>query len=150
MAPVPDPHEVFSRMCRHWLEGEAAFPEDELVDDVLIETPFSPPGARRIEGKENWLAFAGAQRSALPVRFEDCRELAIHRTADPEVIVVEYELTGTVTTTGLRSSAAFVGVLRVREGKTVSWREYQNVLAMSLALGTLPQVVEAYRAGESD
>jgi hypothetical protein len=55
------------------------------------------------------------------------------------MIIVEYELTATLTSTGQRSSAAFIGVLKVRDGKTVLWREYQNVLAMSLALSTLPR-----------
>jgi ketosteroid isomerase-like protein len=145
-----DPREVFERMRRHWRSGDSAWAAEELADDVVIETPFSPPGARRIEGKENWLAFTGPQRARPPVRFEDCREIAIHQTVDPEVIIVEYELTATVTTTGFRSSAAFVGVLRVRDGKTLMWREYQNVLAMSLALGTLPQVVEAYQSGAAE
>jgi ketosteroid isomerase-like protein len=139
--------DVFDRMRRYWLDGEAGFQPDDLAENVVIETPFSPPGARRVEGRETWLAFAGPQRATLPVRFEECREIAFHQTADPEVVVVEYELTGTVTTTGQRSSAAFIAVLQVRDGKTLLWREYQNVLAMSLALGTLPQVVAAYERG---
>lgn len=150
MTSALDPYEVFDRMRRHWLDGEEGFSEDELAEDVVIETPFSPPGARRFEGRQSWLAHASGQRSALPVRFEGCREIAVHRTADPELIIVEYELTATVTMTGRRSSAAFIGVLRAREGRTVLWREYQNVLAMSLALGTLPHVVEAYGAAADE
>jgi ketosteroid isomerase-like protein len=150
MATALDPRAAFDRMRRHWLEGAAGFQAEDLAQDVVIETPFSPPGARRIEGRDNWLAFAEPRRAALPVRFDDCREIAIHQTADPEMIIAEYELTATLTSTGQRSSAAFIAVLKVRDGKTVLWREYQNVLAMSLALGTLPQVVQAYQAAANE
>lgn len=146
MTAALDPHDVFDRMRGYWLAGTSGFRGDELAEDVVIEMPFNPPGARRFEGRETWLAHAGPERHALPVRFEECREIALHRTADPEVIVVEYELTGTLTTTGRRASATFVAVLGVRDGRTVLWREYQNVLAMSLALDTLPQVVAAHQA----
>jgi uncharacterized protein len=101
------PREVFARMSEQWL-GNAVNPMDSLLaDDAVIETPFAPPGKpRRFHGREEFLAFARAGRAALPVRFDECREIAVHDTADPEVIVVEYELAGTVTTTGRRAAAA--------------------------------------------
>lgn len=137
--------EAFERMRRHWLDGEGAWEPDELAEDVVIETPFSPPGMRRVEGRDNWLQSVGVQRASLPFRIEDCRAIALHATTDPGVIVVEYELTATSTTTGRRESAQFIGMLEVRDGKTVLWREYQNVIAMAQGMGTLPQVLEAYQ-----
>ncbi|WP_281197039.1 nuclear transport factor 2 family protein [Microtetraspora niveoalba] len=74
-----------------------------------------------------------AGRSALPVRFDEFRTGAVHHTADPEVIVAEYEMTGTVTTTGRSATAAFVLVLRVRDGQVVHWREYQDMAAIAQA-----------------
>jgi hypothetical protein len=114
-------------------------PAELLAEDVVVETPFSPPGMRRHEGREAWLAFYRARSAVLPVRFEQLRELATHQTGDPEVIVVEYELTGTVTTTGRRASAVLIGVLRVRDGLIQHWREYQDVLAISEALKLTPE-----------
>jgi uncharacterized protein len=56
-----------------------------LAADAVIEEPFALPGRpRRFRGREEFLAFARAGRAALPVRFEECREIAIHDTADPE------------------------------------------------------------------
>jgi uncharacterized protein len=52
----------------------------------------------------------------------------------PATIVVEYELTGTSTATGRQSTAGFVGVLTVRDGKVARWREYQDTLAIMTAL----------------
>jgi ketosteroid isomerase-like protein len=80
------------------------------------------------------LALVAAGRAGFPVRFEQCRTVAVHDTADPEVIVVEYELGGTVLTTGRQASAPFIGVLRVREGRVLHWREYQGTAAIAAAL----------------
>jgi ketosteroid isomerase-like protein len=139
---VTGPREIFVRMRQQWL-GNAMDPMDSLLaDDAVIETPFAPSGRpRRFEGREEFLAFAQAERAGLPVRFEECREIAVHDTADPEVIVVEYELAGTVTTTGRRAAAPFIGVLRVRDGQVAGWREYQDAVAIAQALGQLPALL---------
>jgi ketosteroid isomerase-like protein len=136
---VPGPREVFARMKQQWLSNTVDPMHSLLADDAVIETPFAPPGRpRRFCGRDEFLAFARAGRASLPVRFEECRELAIHETADPEVIVVEYELAGTVTTTGQRAAAPFIGVLQVRGGQITRWREYQDAVAIAHALGQLP------------
>lgn len=72
------------------------------------------------------------------MRFDRFRELATYRTGDPEVIVVEYELTGTVTATGVRSSVTCIAVLRVRDGLIAHWREYQDIPAITEALTRQP------------
>jgi ketosteroid isomerase-like protein len=107
-----------------------------MAEDAVVEAPFARPGMpRRIEGRAAFQAFAEPRRAAFPVRFTGFHDVVVHETADPEVIVAEYELAGTVTTTGRSAAAAFVLVLRVREGKIVHMREYQNVLAIADALG---------------
>jgi ketosteroid isomerase-like protein len=142
---VVGPREVFARMRREWLAYTAGsgFMDDQYADDVVIEMPFAPPGGvRRLQGRRESVAFVEAGRASLPpLRFEECRNVVIHETADPEVIVVEYELVGTVSATNRTASAAFIGVLRVRDGKIARWREYQNVLAITHELGQLPALL---------
>ncbi|GGQ10150.1 nuclear transport factor 2 family protein [Streptosporangium pseudovulgare] len=141
---VPGPVEVFEAAQKRWLEGGAGFGE-LLAEDAVVETPFAPPGRpRRVEGRREFTDLAERGRAALPVRFEEVRDVMIHRTDDPGTIVVEYELAGTVTTTGLRGAASFVAVLTVRDGKVVRWREYQNTAAIAAATGTLPALLAAY------
>jgi ketosteroid isomerase-like protein len=126
---------VFERMLRGWLSNTAEGFGDRLADDVVIETPFAPPGRpRRTDGKAAFLARAVPGRAALPVLFDEAEVVAVHDTADPEVIVVEYQLGGTVTTSGKRERAAFIGVLRARAGKVTHWREYQDTAAIARAL----------------
>jgi uncharacterized protein len=133
--------EVFARFTDYVL-GE---PIDELwAPDVVIETPFAAPGQpTRIEGHE-FLARSQPSRESLPVRFEEVRDVVVHDTTDPDEIIVEYTIAGTVTTTGLRASAPFISVLRVRDGKIVLWREYQHTLAIAEALGQLPELEKRY------
>ncbi|WP_433829276.1 nuclear transport factor 2 family protein [Actinoplanes sp. CA-015351] len=129
------PSEIFERMRARWLAGETTFDGGMLADDVVVEMPFAAPGGPgRIAGKERVLAFTEAGRAALPVRFDDCRDVVVHKTADPDVIVVEYELAGTHTSTGMTASAPFIGVLTARGGKLTRWREYQHTLAIAQAL----------------
>ena len=130
------PREVFDRMRAHWIANETTFDDDgTLSEDVVVEMPFAAPGRpARIEGRAAVLAFVRAGQADLPFRFDDCRVLAVHDTADPATIVVEYELAATMTATGVSAAATFIGVLTVREGRLSRWREYQNPLAMAWAL----------------
>lgn len=167
---VPGPRELFWRLQQQWLgmatgvdsgllaedvTTEDVSAHEVLAEDVLIELPFAPPGRpRRFDGREAFLAFAEPERAAFNGRLEEIRNVVIHETADPEVIIVEYELAGTVATGASsrppqRAAASFVGVLRAREGKIVHWREYQNVLAIATALGRLPALVAAASANQA-
>lgn len=130
------PYEVFQRMQREWLGEPGPLTGEEYAEDVVIEVPFAPAGHRnRFEGRQAFLDFANPRREGLPVRFDDCRTLAVHETQDPDTIVVEYELVGTLLKTGEQKDATFIGVLTVKDGKVTRWREYQNTLAMLQALG---------------
>ncbi|MET7971009.1 nuclear transport factor 2 family protein [Micromonospora sp. NPDC005305] len=130
------PSEIFDSMRAQWLANRPTYEADLLADDVVIETPFAAPGRpTRTEGKQRVLEYTQGGRAVFPVRFDDCRNVVVHETADPEVIVVEYELVGTHTATGVTASAPFIGVLRTRDGKLAHWREYQHTLAIAQAAG---------------
>ncbi|MEU1842375.1 nuclear transport factor 2 family protein [Micromonospora sediminicola] len=129
------PTEIFDRMRARWLANLPTYEADSLADDVVVETPFAAPGhPTRTEGKRQVLNWTRAGRAEFPVRFDDCRNVVVHETVDPDVIVVEYELVGTHTTTGVTASAPFIGVLRTRDGKLAHWREYQHTLAIAQAM----------------
>ncbi|MBF8192457.1 nuclear transport factor 2 family protein [Nonomuraea sp. K274] len=130
--------EVFEGLRRH-MSGEDV--DGLWAEDVVVETPFAPPGRpRRVEGRDRFLEIARAGRAALPFRLET-GEVTVHDTADPDLIIVEYDLGATLPGTGERVSAPFIGVLRVRDGQIVLWREYQDVLAVAAATGRLPDLV---------
>jgi ketosteroid isomerase-like protein len=142
--PSTDPRQVFEGFRDRVLRGEWGVPEALRTGDVTIEQPCAPPGSpRRFDDAAEFHAHTEASRAALPVRFEGFRDVTVHETTDPEVIVAEYTMAGTVTTTGRSASAPFVLVLRVRDGRVLLWREYQPVLAIAEALGTLDALLAA-------
>ncbi|MDL4820303.1 nuclear transport factor 2 family protein [Actinomadura opuntiae] len=129
------PRELFARFQRNALAGGAGLDEEMLAEDVVIEMPFAPDGhARRMEGRAAIAARLREGRAALPIIFEEFRDVVIHETADPEVIVAEYVMVATMPARGRRASANFAVVLRARDGRVVHWREYQDRAAITEAL----------------
>ncbi|WP_242893388.1 nuclear transport factor 2 family protein [Actinomadura litoris] len=130
------PRELFDRFRRNALAGEPALDEAMCAEDIVVESPFAPSGRRRVEGRAGVVAMAREGRAALPVAFEEFRNVVVHETADPEVIVAEYEMVASVPGTGRRAAASFVVVLRARDGRVVHWREYQDRAAIMEALAS--------------
>ena len=67
------------------------------------------------------------------MRYQGFHEPATHRTADPEVLVMEYRLVGIAVTNGRRSMVYCAAVLRVRGGLVLGRREYQDIPAVAAA-----------------
>ena len=61
-------------------------------------------------------------------------KIAVHDTADPEVIVVEYHLAGTMTASGERRSSPLIAVIRAIGDRITHWREYQDTHAIAQAM----------------
>lgn len=132
------PREVLTRL----LDAVANKDWDQLpvlfAPDAVVERPFGLPEATRIEGHEAIMAkFAG------PASFLDmqARNLVVYETADPELIIAEYDYDGHAQTTGKPFRTANIQVLRVREGKIVESRDYHNHAVLGAALGRLPELV---------
>lgn len=124
------PREVATRL----LEGVTAGRWSELADlyaeDTVVEQPFSPPRPAVIRGKE---AIAKHFAASLTQRFRlRAHNVVTHETADPEVVVVEYDYE--VTTAGRTSTVPNIQVIRVRDGRIVASRDYHHHQAMLDAL----------------
>jgi uncharacterized protein len=124
--------DVFDRF-REYVLG--AVPHELWAPDVVIEMPFAAGGPSRIEGRDAFLEKTRGAREALPVRFEEMRDVVVHETTDPGRLVVEYTLAGTILPTGEKASAPFIAVMEVRDGLMTRWREYQNTALMAEKLG---------------
>ena len=132
--PITDgasPIAIYRRMQDAVLKGKgdaaSLLPAELLAEDIVVETPFAPAGMRRYDTREAWLSYYRTAGAGLLVQFERFEELATHRTDDPEVLVVEYALTGEVIATGVQSSVRCIAVLRVHNGLITHWREYQDI-----------------------
>jgi uncharacterized protein len=72
--------------------------------------------------------------------------VVVHETADPEVIVAEFEYRGTVVETGESFVQPGIFVLRVRDGEIVSSRDYFDHVTGASIRGRLDDLVAAVKA----
>ncbi|MFF5173951.1 nuclear transport factor 2 family protein [Micromonospora sp. NPDC000089] len=108
-----------------------------FASDGYIEWPYRPAGvAGRVEGRDQIREFLTAQANGL-VTFHEYRDMVIHETIDPEVVIVEYEAHGTVIPTGAPLHQTIIAVLRIRDGLVVAYRDYLNPLVLAEILASL-------------
>jgi ketosteroid isomerase-like protein len=132
MSEFASPRAVFRRL----IDGVTARRPDDLprlyAQDAVVVHPFAHP-ASRLEGREA-LSAHFARLRALPVEMT-ARNVVVHQTADPEVIVAEFDYDGRVATTGRTFRVANVQVLRIRDGLIVETRDYHDHPGLARAMG---------------
>ena len=132
----PSALEVLERMREAAIARSAGDMSSLYAVDAVHEFPFTRPGVpSRVEGRDAIMGFITAFWSDSPLRYERYRTIAIHRTADPDTIVVEQDVEGTSITTG-SFVLPNVMVLRVRRGQIAHLRDYANLLAVEEATGS--------------
>jgi ketosteroid isomerase-like protein len=118
---------------------------DVFAEDVVYIMPFALPGApTRIEGRAAVEAMFEAARSSAASNALKIQEVVptFYEGEDSDVVVFETLIRGESTATGqpfeFNSS---IGVLSVRDGRLVQWRDYPNTITGALESGTLPQLI---------
>ncbi|MFD4633941.1 nuclear transport factor 2 family protein [Streptomyces sp. NPDC058284] len=106
------------------------------AEDGVCEFPFAPPGApRRLDGKSAVRAYMAAypdhiDLTAIPY-------VRVHRTADPDIVIVEKRAEGRSVSTGRDFEMSYVVVVTVKDGLFTHYRDYWNPLtALEIAGGT--------------
>jgi uncharacterized protein len=137
--------ERFLAVAAHGTPDEMA---DLYAEDSVIEMPFGPqPGVPlRFEGREGPSGHRARFASFLPaVRVTGIDLVALHETADPEVVIVEYDYHAVAVPTGRSFTNRYIMVVRVRDGLIAYSRDYASPLGSAAAFGTLDRIVEAAR-----
>jgi ketosteroid isomerase-like protein len=129
--------EVVEQVLRASREQDTDAFVNLMAPDGYVEWPYLPAGLPgRVEGRERIREFLTAQAGGL-VRFDEYRGVVIHETTDPEVVIVEYDVHGTVIPTGAPLHQTIIAVLRVRDGLVVSYRDYLNPLVLAETLASV-------------
>jgi ketosteroid isomerase-like protein len=129
--------EVVERVLRASREMDTETFVSLIAPDGYIEWPYRPAGIPdRLEGREQIRGFLTAQAKGL-VRFDEYRNTVIHETTDPEVVIVEYDVDGTVIPTGAPLHQTIIAVLRIRAGLVISYRDYLNPLVLAETLASV-------------
>lgn len=123
----------FSAMLRAALGERVAAAADSFLDmvadDVVMEFPFSPPGqSTRLDGK----AAIARHLETLGhlIAFDRMGAPVVHATADPDVVIVEFEGFGRGIVTGEPYDQRYISVIRTRGGRIVHYRDYWNPLVL--------------------
>ena len=127
-----DPIDVVTAL----IDGVTGRRWDELPDlyaqDAYVVHPMQPPVPEPIVGREG-IRRHFARAAQLPLRMQ-ARNVLVHRTADPEVVIAEFDYVGRVTTTGRSFDVRNIFVVRVRDGQIVESRDYANHAALAAAM----------------
>lgn len=144
--PAISPHQTVDRFLRAAASGHPEDMADCYGSDVVIEMPFSAAAlyparieTTREELRARFKAGAGVRT------YERLANVVIHETADPEVIITEYDLHGRLVETGEPFVLSFLMVITVRDGQIVHSRDYTDPVQGAKALGRLPELLAALR-----
>ncbi|HEX4214635.1 MAG TPA: nuclear transport factor 2 family protein [Candidatus Dormibacteraeota bacterium] len=128
---IATPRQLLEQTHTLILEGRFDAYADLFADDAVFEIPFAPPGVpRRIEGGDAIRALfrAGAERAGRQARLTGIDYREMHETTDPEVVVAEFEVHGEQAGGEGPFTFSDVIVLRAREGRILSIRDYWSPL----------------------
>jgi uncharacterized protein len=144
-----DPRAVLDRAQRLFLRKDLDGFAGMFAVDGTHELPFAPPGVPRLlRGREHIREYL-TSITATPLEITGFHDQTVHETADPEVIIAEYEAHGIVVSTRRPYRMPYIQLLRARDGQIVTWRDYWSPLAGFQALGLralLPTVARTARA----
>ncbi|WP_117209354.1 nuclear transport factor 2 family protein [Allorhizocola rhizosphaerae] len=123
MTHALSPREVFLALVSGVAEGRWEELPDLYAEQTHVVHPFDPRRAAALRTRDE-LREHFRPKGTGPGLQRRATNITIHETADPEVIVAEFEYQGTVTDTGEPFSLPGIFVLRVRNGEIVSSRDY--------------------------
>jgi ketosteroid isomerase-like protein len=113
------------------VDGEHFF--DIVTDDVVYEVLYNFPGwPRIIQGRADLMAQFKSYGDNIELQSAD--KLIIHKTENCRVVVIEYEVHGTILATGVTYNNRFCSIIKIESRKIAHWRDYMDSLAAWNAL----------------
>jgi ketosteroid isomerase-like protein len=142
------PADVFHRLVR----GVCGRQLDELpllyAEHTHVVHPLAPDRAPPLTTRQELAAHFRLGFEALgEIRFTPAA-MTVHQTADPEVIIGEFEYRGVAPGTGEPFTIPNIYVVRVRDGQVVESRDYADHLTFGRLLGRVSEQAGARPAAE--
>ena len=135
--------EIVEQMLRAGREMDIETVVGLMAPDGYVEWPYRPPGVpARLQGRAEIRRYLTEAAKAF-IRLDEYRNVVVHETTDPEVIIVEYEAYGTVVRTGVPFQQIVIAVFRVQNGQILSYRDYINPLPLVEALAGITGAAQA-------
>jgi ketosteroid isomerase-like protein len=113
------------------VDGEHFF--DIVTDDVVYEVLYDFPGwPRIIHGRADLMAQFRVYVDNIELQSAD--KLIAHKADDGRVVVIEYEVHGTILATEVKYNNRFCSIIKIENRKIAHWRDYMDSLAAWNAL----------------
>lgn len=113
------------------VDGEHFF--DIVTDDTAYEVLYDVPGwPRIIQGRTDLMAAFRGYVDNIVLQSAD--KLIVHKTDGGGVVVIEYEVHGTILATGVKYNNRFCSIIKIENRKIAHWRDYMDSLSAWNAL----------------
>jgi ketosteroid isomerase-like protein len=110
------------RALGNLVDGEHFF--DIVADDVVYEVRYDLGWPRVVRGRTDLMdQFAGYVGS---IRLQSADKLIVNKADSGRVIVIEYEIHGTILATGTKYENRFCSIIELRKRKITHWRDYMD------------------------
>jgi ketosteroid isomerase-like protein len=113
------------------VDGEHFF--DIIGDDIIYKVLYEIPGwPRLIQGRTDLMAaFRGYVDN---IALQSADQLIAHKIDGGHIIVIEYEVHGTILATGVKYDNRLCSIIKIEDRRITHWRDYMDSLATWNAL----------------
>ncbi len=127
-----DPYfDLVRRALGDHVDGHHFF--DIVSDDVVYEVLYEFPGwPRMIQGRADLMAQFKGYGDNIELKSAD--NLITRKADDARVVVIEYEVHGTILATGVKYDNRFCSIIEIENRRIAHWRDYMDSLAAWNAL----------------
>jgi uncharacterized protein len=125
--------EVVIEGLRGLVDGKHYF--DAFAEYAIFESRYHFPGwPMTIRGRANLMAALSGYGKTIKLHSGDA--LVVHRSQDSRVVILEYEVHGTILSSGARYDNRLISVVTIENRKIIHWRDYMDSLAAWAALNS--------------
>src|SRR5580700_6722339 len=123
--------EVVLEGLRGLVDGNHYF--DTFAEEATFESRYHFPGWHAtIRGRANLMAALSGYGKTIKLHSGDA--LVVHRSEDRRVVILEYEVHGTILSTGAPYDNRLISIVTIENRRIVHWRDYMDSLAAWTAL----------------
>ena len=113
------------------VDGDHYF--ETIAADAVFEFRYDFPGwPRMVSGRDALMDLYSGYGNNIVLHGADA--LVVHRSQDPRVVVIEYDVHGRILANGVSYDNRFIAVVTIEDRKIVHWRDYMDSLAAMAAL----------------
>lgn len=139
MRPLDLVEHALDLLLKHDMAGFAGL----WAPDGGLEFPFASPGyPTRVEGRDAIGEYLRDYPDLLDIR--EVTAKAVHETADPAVVVVEFTVAGVVVASRKPYELSYIAVITVEDGEIRRYRDYWSPLAAAEVLGGVEELTAAF------